>query len=76
MKNKFKFVTQEHGHNLRSANNSELVTPRPNKEIIRKSLDYSGAKLWNSIPLNIRNVKTIKEFQISCMKWHFSLVPH
>ena len=29
MKNKFKYVTQKHGHNLRSANNSELVIPRP-----------------------------------------------
>ena len=72
MKNKFKFITQKYGYNLRSANNSELVIRRPNKEIFRKSLDYSGAKLWNDIPLNISNAKTIKEFHISYLKWHFT----
>jgi hypothetical protein len=72
MKNKFQFVHQRHDRNLRSASNSDLVVPRPKKEVFRKSLDYSGAKLWNNIPLNIRQAKSLSEFQALYLNWHFT----
>ena len=72
MTNKFQFTHQKHDHNLRSSKNLDLVVPRPKKEMFRKSLDYSGPKLWNDIPLNIRNCETVKQFQALYLKWHFT----
>jgi hypothetical protein len=72
MQSKFQFVYQKHERNLRSTNSSDLAVPRPKKEFFRKSLVYSGPKLWNNIPLNIRKSKTVQEFQASYLSWHFS----
>lgn len=72
MKNKFQFIHQRHEHNLRSAKNSDLFVPQPKKEIFRKSLTYSGPKLWNNIPHSIRKSETIRKFQASYISWNFT----
>jgi len=35
----------------RSTNCNQLYTPKPNGEHFRKSFMYSGAAIWNSLPL-------------------------
>ena len=37
---------------------NDLQVPRPRLEITRKSFSYKGAKVWNDIPNNIRNVES------------------
>ena len=42
---------------------NDLQVPRPRIEITRKSFSYQGAKVWNDIPNNIRDVESISIFK-------------
>jgi hypothetical protein len=57
----FKFEIMD--NSLRSCNNSELYIPKPENDKFKKSLLYSGPKLWNTLPLNIRKANSISEFK-------------
>ena len=56
---------------LRSSTNNLLYVPKPNLEIFRKSISYAGPKLWNSLPLEIRNAKSILSFKSLYIKFRF-----
>ena len=47
---------------LRSDSNKNFKTPKPKSNMFKNSLSYSGTLIWNSIPLEIRNVNTIGDF--------------
>ena len=40
---------------LRSVANKNFLVPRPKLNLFNNSLTYSGAIIWNSIPLEIKN---------------------
>ena len=42
---------------------NDLQVPRSRLEITRKSFSYKGAKVWNDIPKNIRNVESAALFK-------------
>ena len=42
---------------------NDLQIPRPRLEITKKSFSYKGAKVWNYIPNNIRNVESAALFK-------------
>ena len=50
--------------NLRSSNDLNFVIPKPNKELFKGSMSYSGAQVWNSTPVCIRLCPTIKSFTV------------
>ncbi len=54
---------------LRSNSTMTYVVPKPRNNMFKNSLSYSGAVIWNSIPLHIRNSKSIKSFSTNCMEW-------
>ncbi len=54
---------------LRSVSNNNMHVPRPRIEMFKGSLSYSGALIWNSIPLNIRNSTSLTSFTNNCVKW-------
>ena len=68
LKNKFSYVTDTR---LRSSNKQLLHIPKPNKEFYRKSLNYSGPKLWNDIPYEIRTSTTLNQFRDNYLHWKF-----
>ena len=41
----------------------KLTLPRPRSNYFRRSFSYSGALLWNSLPRNIRKIKSIVKFK-------------
>ena len=55
--------------NLRSSNDLNFVIPKPNKELFKGSMSYSGAQVWNSTPGCIRLCPTIKSFTSNFIKW-------
>ena len=55
--------------NLRSSNALNFVTPKPNIELFKESMSYSGTVLWNSIPADIRMSDTINIFTAKCERW-------
>jgi hypothetical protein len=54
---------------LRSSNALNYVTPKPNIELFKESMSYSGTILWNIIPVEIRMSNTIIEFTAKCERW-------
>ena len=49
--------------NTHSSSNNDLSVPRPHTEIFERSLAYAGPKLWNKIPLSIREVSNMSAFK-------------
>ena len=54
------------GANLRSVSNKNFVIPKPNSNLFKSSLSYSGAVIWNSIPLEIKNATSLNSFISKC----------
>ena len=61
VKQKFTKRSQVSKYETRRAN--DLQVPRPRREITKKSFWYKGAKVWNDIPNNIRNVESAALFK-------------
>ena len=49
-----------HSYGTRSATRHNIDTPRFNKSSSQRGYDFVGAKIWNSIPLDIRNLEPHK----------------
>jgi hypothetical protein len=56
------FVQNETEYNLRSITNGDLLVPKFKLQSYKFSLNYSGANIWNSIPINIKKASSLKEF--------------
>lgn len=54
---------------LRSVASTNFIPPRPNRELFKQSMTYSGTLIWNSIPVAVKNSGTIDSFHRSCIKW-------
>ena len=50
-------------------NCNQLYTPTPNCELFRKSFMYSGAAIWNSLPLHVKNATSADTFKCLYLKW-------
>ena len=71
--NIFKFSSEVHDRSLRSTSENLLYVPKSNTELYRNSLAYSGSKIWNSIPDNIRNATCLQQFRHKYLKWAASM---
>ena len=58
------FILQNHSKHTRNANNS-LKLPKIRTEYARKSLYYTGAKIYNDLPLKIRSIANATEYEKS-----------
>ena len=58
----FQFQSTEN-YNFRSASNNDMTIQRHNTKMFEKSLQYSGPRLWNSLPLSIRSAETVFNFK-------------
>ena len=55
--------------NLRSVSNRNFIIPKPNINLFKNSISYSGTIIWNSIPLEIKNADSINSFVNRCVAW-------
>ena len=58
----FKYVSNVHQHNTRTARNMCLYPIRSNTKFSKNTLKYKGVEVWNKIPLAIKNLPSIKLF--------------
>ena len=65
--NMFKFQSSSYG--LRSSSNQQLSIPKHNNELFKKSFQYSGAIIWNNLPLSIRTASTLGTFKHNLHKY-------
>lgn len=47
----------------RFSNSDNFIIPKPKTELFRSSFSYSGPKIWNTLPLEIKKSNNIKEFK-------------
>ena len=57
-------------HNLRESDFS-LAIPQPHTNYCKRSLSYSGAALWNSLPVDIRQSHTLDVFKSKLKNYGF-----
>ena len=53
----------------RSTNCNRLYTPKLNCELFRKSVMYSGAAIWNSLRLHVKNATKVNTFKCLYLTW-------
>ena len=59
----FTRISMVHNRNLRSVDNDLLRVPTSKTDFYENSFTISATKLWNCIPLNIRNIEGLNEFK-------------
>jgi hypothetical protein len=69
MHNKNLFLTNKENHNLDTRQRNNLYHPQANLTIYKKGAYYSGIKIFNKLPLEIKNVAdNKKKFKIALNK--------
>ena len=63
LSNKFTYTSSTHQVNLRSLTDSTLYVPKPNLEIYRKTLAYSGPKICNTLPESVQSAPSLGAFK-------------
>ena len=59
------FTQRNISYNLRDSE-SKLVIPLPRTNFLKNSFRYSGAVIWNNLPLELRQAETINSFRRGC----------
>ena len=49
--------------NLRSFDNMNLYKAKPNCEHFKNSLQYTGASIWNELPLDVKEAESVYSFK-------------
>ena len=63
MNNLFQETSQVHTKCTCTANQNNYFIPFYRTNRLQNSIQYQGAKLWNSIELKIRNLKSLNQFK-------------
>ena len=56
------FVFRDSSYNLRNLEN-KLLLPKPRTNYLKSSISYSGAALWNSLPVEVRSAESLQIFK-------------
>ena len=67
----FTLTSDVHQRPLRSTTENLLYVPKPNIELFRKSLSYSGSKIWNAIPDHVKQSTSIIQFKKEYLRWTY-----
>ena len=55
-------------YGFRSSTNQKMCIPKHKNELFKKSFQYSGAIVWNNIPLHIRTASSLQPFKTNFRK--------
>ena len=47
----------------------KLTVPMPRTNYLKNSFGYSGAELWNNLPIHVRQAVTLKQFKAGCSSY-------
>ena len=67
--NRSKYIKEKHIVNTRLHDGPVFEIPKPNNDIIKKSVIYSGALDWNSLDTDTRNIKELFQFKRLQKAW-------
>jgi hypothetical protein len=73
VQNKNPFLTNNENHNLDTRQRNNLYLPQANITTYQKGAYYSGIKIFNNLPLEIKNVAgNQKKFKIALKKFLYT----
>lgn len=55
----------------RSHDTYQLYVPKPNCELFRRSFMYSGAVIWNNLPVHVKNAPSVSCFKSRFLRWKY-----
>lgn len=56
-------VSETHNRTLRSSVNGTLAVPRSRSSVFDRSFSHSAPRLWNSLPIDVRNSPNLNNFK-------------
>lgn len=62
-------ISQVCTYNLRSATANNLMLPRPNSDLLKKSFSFAGVQTWNSLPLALKKSTSLSIFKEHLKKY-------
>jgi len=68
-KNYVSYTSDISCRDTRSTNCNQLYTPKPNCILFRKSFMYSGAAIWDSLSLHVKNATSVNTYKCLYLKW-------
>ena len=71
LRNEVSLVSEIHDARTRSAENSNVMAPKPNIELFKKSFRYHGSQVWNALPGELKSAETIDYFKYLYKKEYF-----
>jgi hypothetical protein len=77
VQNKNHFLTNNENHNLDTKQRNNLYFPKANLTIYQKGAYYLGIKIFNNLPLEIKNAAgNPKKFKIALKKFLYTFILH
>ena len=67
----FTLTSEVNQRSLRSTTENSLYIRKPNIELFRKSLSYSGSKIWIAIPDFVKGRTTVAKFKTEYLRWTY-----
>ena len=58
-------ANNKESYDTRFSSSDKFLVPKPNIELYKSSFSFSGPKVWNSLPNEIKTSKTVFEFKNS-----------
>ena len=58
---RFVYLDNARAYRLRNTEN-KLVLPQPRTDYLKRSFLYSGAQLWNNLPVDLRQAASLTDF--------------
>ena len=62
LRSSFVFRDNLNSYHLRNTENT-LTLPQPRTVYLKKSFSFSGAQLWNSLPIELRQATSLNDFK-------------
>ena len=62
-------VNVNDSHVLRSMTANNFLLPKPNTELYKGSLAFSGPVIWSCLETSVKNAPSVESFHSRCIKW-------
>ena len=62
LRSRFVYRDNARAHRLSNTEN-KLVPPQPRTDYLKRSFLYSGAQLWNNLPVDLRQASSLTDFK-------------
>ena len=62
LRSRFVYRDDVSAYRLRNTEN-KLVLPQPRTDYLKKTFSYSGAQLWNNLPIDLRQASSLADFK-------------